>query len=503
MNKLKNISALLLFFTVLFFSACEIEPFEGTIPNTDNPIDPALLPVLTTTNHSSLLTTSAISGGTITADGGTAVIARGVVWSTAASPTTANSKTVDGTGIGSFTSSITGLTAGTTYYVRAYATNSSGTAYGNQITFTTISNPSNFPVVTTTVASGVTSSSASSGGNVTADGGSPVTVRGVVWSTTTGPTTANSKTVDGTGTGSFTSAIGGLAASTVYYVRAYATNVNGTAYGNQVTFTTAGGASNLPVLTTTAITNNTAPNATSGGNITSDGGSPITDRGVVWGYSANFIPASNRTTSDGTGTGSFVSHITPTMPGQVYYVRAYARNINGISYGNELVFTGSVGSVDNSPALMTANINGVQYDHMQPYLYSLTHNDVSIWNNGAPAGDPRYLGIQGDTSDNLGSLTEIFLYIPNVKWVPGTYSLIERDGLDGPTYCQGHMVLPTGSSAVITGGSITITEFNLTTKRIKGTFTITYDKRVNGNVVGSYQVTNGTFNYGLDDPYFN
>lgn len=98
-----------------------------------------VLPTVQSTAISSLLTTSAISGGNVTADGGATVTARGVVWSTSSNPTVAlATKTVDGTGTGIFTSNITGLTANTTYYVRAYATNSVGTSYGNEISFTTM-----------------------------------------------------------------------------------------------------------------------------------------------------------------------------------------------------------------------------------------------------------------------------------------------------------------------------------------------------------------------------
>lgn len=92
---------------------------------------------ITTTTISGITTTTASSGGVITTDGGNAITAYGVCWSTTTNPTIANSKTIDGSGIASFASSITGLTTGTTYYVRAYATNSSGTSYGNQISFTT------------------------------------------------------------------------------------------------------------------------------------------------------------------------------------------------------------------------------------------------------------------------------------------------------------------------------------------------------------------------------
>ena len=96
------------------------------------------LPVLSTTSVSSIGTTTATSGGTITADGGSYVVSRGVVWSTSQSPTIAlSTKTINSAGAGNFTSSITGLTQSTTYYIRAYATNSTGTSYGTQISFTT------------------------------------------------------------------------------------------------------------------------------------------------------------------------------------------------------------------------------------------------------------------------------------------------------------------------------------------------------------------------------
>jgi hypothetical protein len=100
---------------------------------------PVTVPVSTTTATSSITSTGAISGGTISSDGGGTVTARGVVWSTSTNPTISlTTKTTDGTGTGSFASTITGLTANTQYYVRSYATNSAGTSYGNEITFTTL-----------------------------------------------------------------------------------------------------------------------------------------------------------------------------------------------------------------------------------------------------------------------------------------------------------------------------------------------------------------------------
>ncbi len=95
------------------------------------------LPTVSTVSASDITTNSATSGGNVTDDGNATVTARGVCWSTAHNPTVSGSHTTDGSGTGSFTSSITGLSQNTTYYVRAYATNSVGTAYGNEVSFTT------------------------------------------------------------------------------------------------------------------------------------------------------------------------------------------------------------------------------------------------------------------------------------------------------------------------------------------------------------------------------
>ena len=95
------------------------------------------IPSVTTGDITDITTTSAVCSSEVTEDGGAEVTARGVCWNTSEEPTTADAKTEDGTGMGIYTSDITGLTPNTTYYVRAYATNSEGTAYGEQKTFTT------------------------------------------------------------------------------------------------------------------------------------------------------------------------------------------------------------------------------------------------------------------------------------------------------------------------------------------------------------------------------
>ena len=197
-------------------------------------VSPWHLPTVTTSAVTNILHNFATCGGEVTADGGANVTARGICWSTSQNPTVSASHTTAGTGMGSFTSNMTGLQPGTTYYVRAYATNGAGTAYGEERSMTTLELPS----VTTNAVTGISNTAATCGGEVVYDGGLNVTARGVCWSSSQNPTVSDSHTSDGIGVGSFTSNITGLQPATTYYVRAYATNGAGTAYGNQVSFTT-------------------------------------------------------------------------------------------------------------------------------------------------------------------------------------------------------------------------------------------------------------------------
>jgi uncharacterized protein (TIGR02145 family) len=196
----------------------------------------ATVPEISTVEVTQITLNSAVSGGTITSDGGEDITEKGICWSTTASPTIADSKTSDGKGSANFASNMVGLVEGTSYYVRAYATNSVGTAYGNELTFTT--NQVTGAVLSTTEAINLTSTTATAGGNITDAGGGAISARGVCWSTTQNPTTANNKTVNGTGDGVFTSTLTGLTDGTTYYYRAYATNSTGTTYGEQYSFIT-------------------------------------------------------------------------------------------------------------------------------------------------------------------------------------------------------------------------------------------------------------------------
>lgn len=271
-----------------------------------------------------------------------AVTSSGVCWSTNSEPILESSESTDeGKNSGPFTSFLTSLTPGTKYFARAYASYKGGTVYGNEITFTT---HSTLPILTTLDVTETQTTAAKSGGTLISNGGSSITALGLCWSTIANPTVAsgNHVTVDPS-VQNFVGSMAGLSPGTTYFVKAFATNEVGTGYGNEISFITV--AVTPGTLTTAPATDITSTTVVTGGTVTNDGGSPITERGVCWSTMPdpvkNPVVGIPNSTSDGAGTGHFVSTITGLTPATTYYIRAYSANSTGISYGNEVSFTTS------------------------------------------------------------------------------------------------------------------------------------------------------------------
>lgn len=323
MKRMSIYRILAVLLTAVFFSACTKESSDVRLESR-----------LATTQLLNVTSNSANVVGFVTSQGA-GFSEKGVCFNTATAPTVSNSKVVyEGTSTSAtFNVALTGLAYATKYYARAYATIiGSGTIYGEEFNFTTLPV---VPTLTTAAITLITGNSAGGGGNVTVTGGNDPTVRGICYGTATQPTIAGSKTTDGKGPGAFVSAMTGLKGNTTYYVRAYATNSAGTAYGPEVSFKTL---VDLPAVTTTAVTGISKVAAISGGEVTYDGGGAVTARGLAWGTSAN-PTVTDKKIDGGAGLGAFVSNLTGLSISTTYHVRAFATNSAGTAYGADVLFT--------------------------------------------------------------------------------------------------------------------------------------------------------------------
>jgi uncharacterized protein (TIGR02145 family) len=211
---------------------------EISFKTTPAPIE---LATLTTTDVTLVTPNTAVSGGTITSDGGGIITEMGVCWGTAANPTINDKYIPDESGTSSLTFSIDLilLVSNTTYYVRAYANNAAGTAYGNQVSF--ITHQAEVATLTTMGINSIAYTTAGSGSSITSNGGENLTEIGICWGLTINPTPNDNKmslSFFQPGEGDFYFWIKDLQPSTKYYLRAYAINSVGIGYGNELNFTT-------------------------------------------------------------------------------------------------------------------------------------------------------------------------------------------------------------------------------------------------------------------------
>ncbi len=373
----------------------------------------APVPVVTTNTiggSSNIITIN----GTLTANGVPAASQHGFVYSkTNTTPTIADSKTsqgVPGAAPFNFMASLGNLDFSSTYYVRAYATNSAGTFYGVVKSFTTSAAP--VPVVSTNSIS-VNFDVITVTGTVTANGTPAATQHGFVYSSTTNlPTIANthsSQGVPGAAPYNFTTTISHLALSTTYYVRAYVTSAAGTFYGAVLSVTTASPI--LPSVTTTSLFVNHNTSIESKGSIITEGTFPVTEHGFVYSSSATVPTTANTKVNLGapaTVPINFVSNITMPAFNTTYYIRAYANSAAGTAYGQTLNAKTDPAPPDN-PAVVTDSVrqiityngfkafgkvsnNGLPIGTQHGFVYSSTNtaptiNDFKI-NLGVPPASP-------------------------------------------------------------------------------------------------------------------
>ena len=260
-------------------------------------------------------------------DGGTPISKMGICWGTQPNVTIQDNKKEAQTTTSVF--DITSLQPNTTYYIRAYAENKKGVSYTEEKSFITFA----LPEVQTSDITDIQLTSALLAGSLIFDGNDAATVAGFCWGRSSEPTLLGNHQELKVTNNSFSYALSNLEDETQYFVRAYARNKIGVVYGEEKSFTTQSAV--IPTVITTDATNISYTTATVGGTITSDGGADITERGVCYSTTVNPTIENTKITS-GTGTGTYTINLTELTDSTTYYVRAYAINKKGISYGKNV-----------------------------------------------------------------------------------------------------------------------------------------------------------------------
>lgn len=301
------------------------------------------VPVITTTIITNITATSATSGGNITDEGTSTVIARGVCWSINPTPTIADNKTSDDAGAGSFSSNIDSLVGGTSYFIRAYATNNAGTGYGMALSFKTTGDPPGAPMAIIGIATNLQTNGATLNGTINANYLS--TIITFEYGTTTsygGSTTATQNPATGNTNTNVNVNIIGLTEGTTYHYRIKAVNSLGTTYSSDMTFTTLGQA---PIVITLAPTNITTVSAQLNGTVNANSLPTIVT--FEYGLTGSYGNTINATQSPLTGSTDIdVSvNISSLSVETAYHYRVKAVNSLGTTYGNDFIFSTPHGNV--------------------------------------------------------------------------------------------------------------------------------------------------------------
>ena len=300
-------------------------------------VEPERLVMVRTGQVSSVTLTSCSAGGTLLDVGPDGVVEHGFCISTSSTRGGSERYTQRGrkSDKGTYEEIITGLEPGTSYYLWAYASSDDQRVFGDSILFTTL--PPEKPVVETGAVTLLTPTSVECICEVHSDGGTEVSERGVCWGSQADPTLEGSYLAVGSGTGQFTATVEGLDPGRSYFLRAYATNSAGISYGNTEEFDTPKEVT-LPTVTTGDITNVGPDSAVCSGTILDAGNDTILAKGICW-SNVNTTPTlEDEYEVSGTGPESFTITLYGLQHDTEYYIRAYATNEKGTSYGEARSF---------------------------------------------------------------------------------------------------------------------------------------------------------------------
>ena len=293
-------------------------------------------PTVQTNEISNITETSARLNGQITNDGHSNILSKGFYWGTGNNPVQDGTRVISESDGNAFIHDLGNLTAGTTYYVCAYAENSEGTGYGEVVSFSTQA-ATTVPTVGATTASAITETEATLSAEITSDGGMDITEKGFCYSSTNAePTINDNKVISSTEGNSITATLSELTANTVYYARAYATNGRGTSYGAVQQFTTADNRT-IPTVQTTEASDLGETTARLNGRITNDGESEILSKGFYWSMDSNPIENGTQVVSESEGN-DFTYDLSNLTAGTTYYACAYAVNAKGTGHGEVISF---------------------------------------------------------------------------------------------------------------------------------------------------------------------
>ena len=441
--------------------------------------EPAKIPVLSTAPVTNLTAVTATSGGTISDDGGAPVTARGVCWGITEEPVLSASKTTDGEGTGSFISNITNLTNGTVYHVRAYATNSAGTAYGDELTFTALGQA---PSAITQAATNLTSSLATLNGTVVANDISTTVTFEYGTSTDYGQTVAATPgQVTGNASTGVKADLTGLTQGTTYHFRIKAVNSLGTIYGSDMFFATSGSA---PTASTSAATSITGVGATLNGSINANGSATT----VTFEYGTTTSYGQTASASPGQVTGNANTNssagITGLTEGTTYHFRIKAVNSLGTTYGSDMVFATSgsaptaVTAAATNLTVFGATLNGTVNANGLAATVTFEYGTTTSYGQTVSATPGQITGnVITNTSADISGLTEGTTYHFRIKAVNSL----------GTTY---------GSDMVFaTSGSAPTASTSAATNISPGGATL------NGSSNANWLTTTVTFEYGTTTGY--